>query len=167
MTILSPVLLAVCAFTASALRTSKGATPHKASGPLDMEDVTVTTIQKTCEVAYDDKHGYFPLRQGELFWRFKIDQDSQSIVTRSIDCPTHSYYNRNFPAVGSRANPLGTYRITATYCYDAVQQLHVAMNAPSIFPDFYTKVCSQFEVLRKTSSWTVSEARDDESEDDE
>ncbi|KAF4707322.1 hypothetical protein FOZ62_028059, partial [Perkinsus olseni] len=157
----------VLATTASALRTSKDVNPHKASASLDMEDVTVHTLQKLCEVAYDDKHGYFPRREGEVFWHFKIDQDSQSIVTKSIDCPTHSYYNRKFPDHGRRANPLGSYRITAKYCVDAVQQLHEAMNAPSVFPDFYAKVCSHYKVLQKTSSWTVSEARDDKSEDDE
>ncbi|KAF4740537.1 hypothetical protein FOZ63_024727, partial [Perkinsus olseni] len=121
----------VLATTASALRTSKDVNPHKASASLDMEDVTVHTLQKLCEVAYDDKHG------------------------------------RKFPDHGRRANPLGSYRITAKYCVDAVQQLHEAMNAPSVFPDFYAKVCSHYKVLQKTSSWTVSEARDDKSEDDE
>ncbi|KAF4722729.1 hypothetical protein FOZ63_008398, partial [Perkinsus olseni] len=157
----------VCAFTASALRTSKGVTPHKASGPLDMEDVTVTTTKKTCEVAYDNEHGYFPRRGGEMFWHFRIDQDSQSIVTKSIDCPTRSYHNRMFPEVGCRVNPLGSYHITTTHCYDAVEQLHSAMNAPSVFPDFYAEVCSHYEGLQMSSIWHVSESRDDESEDDE
>ncbi|KAF4689857.1 hypothetical protein FOZ60_001048 [Perkinsus olseni] len=138
MTILSPVFLAVCAFTASALRTSKGVTPHKASGPLDMEDVTVTTTKKTCEVAYDNEHGYFP--------------------RRGVEC---------FPEVGCRVNPLGSYHITTTHCYDAVEQLHSAMNAPSVFPDFYAEVCSHYEGLQMSSIWHVSESRDDESEDDE
>ncbi|KAF4713538.1 hypothetical protein FOZ62_029036 [Perkinsus olseni] len=111
MAIIAPVILTACAITASALRTAKGVTPHKASGPLDMEDVTVTTTKKTCEVAYDNEHGYFPRR--------------------------------------------------------GVEQLHSAMNAPSVFPDFYAEVCSHYEGLQMSSIWYVSEARDDESEDDE
>ncbi|KAF4724821.1 hypothetical protein FOZ62_005410 [Perkinsus olseni] len=158
----SPAFLASCAFIVSALRTTKDAAPHETSDPLDMEHVRVYTLGDICEMAYEAECETFPCRGREMHWFFGIED--KAIITQTIECSKHTYTNRLFPGIEAGTNPLSSYDIASQKCYDAVEELHAAMNASSVFSRFYGGICGQFDstVRQASSRWSITMAESDE-----
>ncbi|EER06410.1 hypothetical protein Pmar_PMAR006221 [Perkinsus marinus ATCC 50983] len=162
---------AACIFTACALRTSKESAQLETNTSLDMACANVYTYGDTCELSYDMNCEDYPTRLRDVHWYFRVDNSSGTINTKSIECSKRTYLNRHFPDKSSGGNPLAQYRITVAKrpnCYAAVQQIHAAMKAPTVFSRFYAQLCDHFQAHTSSTpgSWWISLAEKEEDDED-